>query len=231
MGWLGAVRRRLAGADGPGKRALPAGEMLHPAPLAAVVVLALNDHVLKGAGVLPGWLTGKLSDFAGYFFFPLLLTALGDVAVRAIAKLTGARLDFSLRWWKAGVAMAITAGIALALELSPSGAGAIVRLLRALGFAAGTTPDPTDLIALVMLAPAAWIVRGELGRIPLGRIEVLERARVRHPEDVRAALDDCHVAARVPEHVDVVVPPLSKWLRGDRSAATELVNALDRLRR
>lgn len=45
----------------------------HPLPLAAVGLLALNDHLLKGSGVLPGRLTGKLSDFAGLFFFPMLL--------------------------------------------------------------------------------------------------------------------------------------------------------------
>ena len=231
MGWLGAGRRRLAGTDGPGKRALPAGEMLHPAPLAAVVVLAVNDHLLKGAGVLPGWLTGKLSDFAGYFFFPLLLTAIGDVLARVAARLIGVPLDFSLRWWKAAVAIALTAAIAVALELSPTVGGGIIWLLRTLGFAAGTTPDPTDLIALVMLAPAAWIFRGELGRIPLGRLEVLERAGVRRPDDLCEALADCRAAARYPEHVDLVVPPLSKWLKGDRAAATELIGALARLRR
>ena len=35
-------------------------------------LLLLNDHVLKGAGVLPGALTGKLSDFAGMLVAPPL---------------------------------------------------------------------------------------------------------------------------------------------------------------
>src|SRR5690242_20127817 len=63
-----------------------AGALLHPLPLAAVAVLAINDHLLKGAGVLPGWLTGKLSDIAGLFFFPLLLTALARGAWKLAAK-------------------------------------------------------------------------------------------------------------------------------------------------
>ena len=42
--------------------------------VAAVVVLVLNDHVLKRA--YPGLLTGKLSDVAGMIFFPVLLTIL-----------------------------------------------------------------------------------------------------------------------------------------------------------
>jgi hypothetical protein len=42
----------------------------------ALVTLLLNDHVLKTAGVLPGVLTGKLSDFAGLVVAPVLLVAL-----------------------------------------------------------------------------------------------------------------------------------------------------------
>ena len=36
-----------------------------------MALLGLNDHVLKGA--FPGLITGKLSDFAGLVFFPLVL--------------------------------------------------------------------------------------------------------------------------------------------------------------
>lgn len=43
-------------------------------PIAAVVVLLVNDHVLKWQ--LDNWWTGKLSDFAGLVFFPLLALAL-----------------------------------------------------------------------------------------------------------------------------------------------------------
>ena len=40
----------------------------------ALVVLVLNDHVLKTA--YPGWITGKLSDVAGLVLAPLLLGVL-----------------------------------------------------------------------------------------------------------------------------------------------------------
>lgn len=40
----------------------------------ALAILALNDFVLKQA--FGNWITGKLSDFAGLFVFPLLLSAL-----------------------------------------------------------------------------------------------------------------------------------------------------------
>ncbi len=51
--------------------------VLHPCALGALVLWALNDHLLKGNG--PGFLTGKLSDVAGLIFFPLLIAALIEV--------------------------------------------------------------------------------------------------------------------------------------------------------
>lgn len=48
----------------------------HPVWWCALVVLLLNDHVLKGAGLVPAWLTGKLSDFAGLIVAPILAAAL-----------------------------------------------------------------------------------------------------------------------------------------------------------
>ena len=48
--------------------------LTHPIALAAIVVLIVNDHVLKSAW--PGVVTGKLSDIAGMIVFPLFLSAL-----------------------------------------------------------------------------------------------------------------------------------------------------------
>ena len=48
--------------------------MTRPLAILAVVVLFLNDHVLKHA--FPGFVTGKLSDVAGMIFFPLLSCSL-----------------------------------------------------------------------------------------------------------------------------------------------------------
>jgi hypothetical protein len=41
-----------------------------PLVMASIVVLLVNDHLLKAAA--PSWVTGKLSDFAGLFFFPFV---------------------------------------------------------------------------------------------------------------------------------------------------------------
>jgi len=49
----------------------------HPLILGALVLTALNDHVLKY--YFHNFLTGKLSDFSGLFFFPVFLYALYDL--------------------------------------------------------------------------------------------------------------------------------------------------------
>src|SRR5260370_41744040 len=57
------------------ERVQPAAEMVAAAPLGALGLWIVNDHLLKGAGYLPAALTGKLSDGAGLFCFPVLLVA------------------------------------------------------------------------------------------------------------------------------------------------------------
>jgi hypothetical protein len=119
----------------------PGGELLHPAALAAMVLLALNDHVLKGRA--PGWLTGKLSDFAGLLFFPLLLTAGWNTARWALR-----------RPWR-------LTSRALVIAVVATGIGFTIWKL---GGVLGAVRDPSDLAALVMLAPAYAIGRSEIRR-------------------------------------------------------------------
>lgn len=116
-------------------------------PVAAMVLVALNDHVLKGSGLLPGWLTGKLSDFAGLYFAPLLVAELWTIArptsdARAVVR--------RVAWAALGFGVLFTA-----IKTSPSAdvlyEAALTALLRQ---PASNTVDPTDLIALVMLAVA-----------------------------------------------------------------------------
>src|SRR3990170_5839611 len=57
----------------------------HPLTLACIGLLLVNDHFLKR--LYPSTLTGKLSDFAGLFFFPFLLTALLGLAGSAVSRL------------------------------------------------------------------------------------------------------------------------------------------------
>ena len=122
-----------------------AGDLCHPLPLAAVLVLAVNDHWLKGAGLLPTALAGKLSDFAGLFFFPMLLVALAQ----------GAATLFSLRRaqvrrWSLPLATVATAIVFTLVKTWPAFNAAVGALWGPM------VVDPTDLVALPMIA-LAWL--------------------------------------------------------------------------
>jgi len=113
--------------------------LAHPGWWAALGLLALNDHVLKGRGLLPGALTGKLSDLAGLVVAPVLAAALLGARGRR-----GVAAAFAL----------VAAGFA-AIKVSPAASGAYVGALAALGMRARNAVDPTDLAALAVL-PLAW---------------------------------------------------------------------------
>jgi len=138
------------------------GEFVHPVPLVALALLALNDHVLKGWDVLPPWLAGKLSDFAGVVFFPLLLTALANTLAACFnrfAEVAGLpmRFDDQLRRWKLIVACAATAVILASIQLIAPAVEIYTGLVGALGFPSVVAMDPTDILALVLL-PVPYIV-------------------------------------------------------------------------
>lgn len=90
---------------------------------------------------MPGWLTGKLSDFAGLYFFPMLLA----VALARIA---------SSPHHVAAMATLSTGVVFTALKLSPALAGLAVNV------GARIVPDATDRLALPMLA-LSWRAMNE----------------------------------------------------------------------
>jgi hypothetical protein len=121
-----------------------------PAWWLALGLLIANDHLLKGAGLLPGWLTGKLSDVAGLIVAPVLAAALlraGRARTRALA-------------------FALVAVPFVAIKLSPAAARGLVALVGALGIRWRIWCDPTDLLALAAL-PLAWrLARGATASVP-----------------------------------------------------------------
>jgi len=146
-------------------RAAPAAldGLLHPAVLAAIGLLIVNDHLFKL--LAPGFVTGKISDVAGLIFFPLLLVA----ATEAVGWLSG-------RWHRPSpraVTLAVvgTGLVFAAVKTSPIAERIYEAILGAIQwpFAAvaaavlGGTPagpgtveltrDATDLVALAAL----WI--------------------------------------------------------------------------
>lgn len=110
----------------------------HPLCLLALAVLVVNDHVLKA--IVPGVVTGKLSDVAWIVVAP--------VVVAAVARHLGVRGP-TARW--AGVAGA-------------GGAFVVLQLWAPLGdtwvavFGGRHVADPADLLALpaVGLVPMCW---------------------------------------------------------------------------
>jgi len=167
--------------SGPVLRSTPsasdswASDLVHPLPLAAVAILALNDHALKGAGVLPGAVTGKLSDFAGLFFFPMLLAACARKA------------SILVRGRDIGDRQSLATGAAIA-----TGAFfALVKLVPAVNALVSATwgamvMDPTDLFALPMVGlAAAWMLRDR----PSAALESGSLTRHHGRSPARRALD------------------------------------------
>lgn len=128
----------------------------HPIFWAALALLVVNDHVLKGAGVLPSWLTGKLSDFAGLIVAPILASA--------ILGARGAR--------RRGLAFAAIAGWFAAVKLVPAAARASTALAASLGLDWSIRVDSTDLVALAVL-PLAWHVASHRSLAPRAWMERL----------------------------------------------------------
>ena len=184
------MRTFLSGQDSPTQTALPAGEFLHPIPIAALLLLIANDWWLKPSSWAPAILTGKLSDVAGLLFFPLLLTALVDCLLLGLFRL-GLDLDFSLRRWKLALSILATASLFAAIKLWPAANGLAIDLVGALGLTAHIVLDPTDLLALPILWVSWRVGTREIALVPLGRMEFLLRPRRAHVGSLLQDLVPC----------------------------------------
>lgn len=132
--------------------------VLHPVALASLVVLLLNDHVLKAAA--PGFVTGKLSDLAGMAFFPFLLLAARDALLRRPPTVRSA--------WAAAL---VTASMFAAVKLSDPARDLYATVVGWLRYPAdalltGTDspvpvviqPDPGDVVTVVACAAVVLVV-------------------------------------------------------------------------
>lgn len=129
-----------------------AAPICHPLPLGAALLMAFNDHWLKGSELLPSLLTGKLSDMAGLFFFPALCLAV----LQGLFAVIGSRLPRPRTW---GLAIIALIGLGFcAANLWPA-------FNQWLGSWWGhKTMDPTDLWALLVLIPA-WLWLRKQGEV------------------------------------------------------------------
>ncbi len=135
-----------------GKFALPAAAtefFIRPLPVAAVLVLFANDQFFKWW--FANSLTGKLSDFAGLFFFPLFALSLiflfGHLLLQKDWRLTPRRLALAI--FLTHLAFAL-------IKLWPEATDFYVSLHRSLGVDSRVVRDPTDLWALAM-APLTYL--------------------------------------------------------------------------
>jgi hypothetical protein len=131
-----------------GEPSTPLRALAHPGSVLALVVLVLNDHVLKQAW--PGWVTGKLSDVAGLVVAPLLLGA-----VLALVRAPRA-LPVSLAATGAGFVFCKTSSFGAEVTSSAWSLFGTPTMIRA---------DVTDLLALPGLYAAWRIHRTVAGRV------------------------------------------------------------------
>lgn len=144
------------------RTAPPAATWVHqPVWWAALTVLVVNDHVLKGAGLLPGWLTGKLSDFAGLVVAPVVAVSVLRARSTAIRATLFLCVAFSF----------------VALKVSPAAAEWLERILRTIGLPSRIWVDPTDLVALAALLLSWRLVQAEPRTGPKRR-ELVERVAI-----------------------------------------------------
>ena len=122
--------------------------------LVALVLLLVNDHLLKGSGWLPGSVTGKLSDFSGLIVAVVLLT---QMIRRACGWFVGRGHNSTqpnpVVPWVAAVLVGVSFSV---VQLSPAAAAAVCNALGMIGMSWKLWPDPTDLIALSVLPGAIW---------------------------------------------------------------------------
>jgi hypothetical protein len=118
--------------------------LAHPLSLFSIIILLINDHLFKR--LIPSFITGKLSDFAGLFFFPFLIAALLSI-IPLLKKSNSRSIAF--------LAFQITGFWFILIKTSPLVNHTTVALARALlGRPTQIILDPTDLIALIILWPA-----------------------------------------------------------------------------
>ena len=131
--------------------------LTHPVTCLALVLLLVNDHVLKAAWGT--WWTGKFSDVAWLVVAPPLLATvvIGVAAVLRLPRLHARALGL--------VSVAIVGAVFVVVKSTAAGAALASTLLTALAGPSTVLRDPTDLLTLPALA-LAWAVARSASVLP-----------------------------------------------------------------
>ncbi|MGC4865010.1 hypothetical protein ACLQ3B_06220 [Micromonospora sp. DT53] len=185
--------------------------LCHPVTLIALVLLPVNDHVLKAA--FPGLVTGKLSDVAGLVLAPPLVAVLLTLLVPRLPARAAALAG--LVAVGAGFVVVKSSGYAAELASSAWTALAGPSLVRA---------DWTDLLTLPALGLAWWSwtrarrrpVRQRTARLvrlllvlPPALLAVTATSAVHYPYALGATLLDGRPAISVGSSTDITAWPTS----------------------
>lgn len=148
-------------AEAAAPRPVPGDLLLHPGSIGALVLLVLNDHILKAA--YPGVVTGKLSDVAGLILAPVVVVSIIEVVRSARGRPWGPSptlaalavavvgLGFAAAKLFEPVAEAYRVGLGV-LQWPFAAAVAVLRSVPVPGIQpVAFVADPTDLIALPAL--------------------------------------------------------------------------------
>lgn len=116
----------------------------HPSLLFSVTMLGINDHFMKRQ--FPGFLTGKISDFAGLYFF--------SFSVALAISLLPSRIEKNPQLVDR-ISILFVGTFFIGIKTNPLVNHQVSAILSMLtGWPTGILIDPTDLIALVSLYPA-----------------------------------------------------------------------------
>lgn len=219
--------------------------LLHPVALASLALLIANDHLFKHA--YPGFVTGKLSDFAGLVFFPLLLQALYELGAALVGRpSTASPRALLLGTVAAGV---VFCAVKIAAPVNDVGRELLGWLQWAAGWpiamASGVSPEPpastaialdvTDLVALPALLIAYALGRwhrserhlAALGKSPairrFGAISVLVTAGVAALATTQIPTVESHATGSVT--VSRQPSELRALVSLDRPAGTEFTSS------
>lgn len=114
-----------------------------PWTISAILLMGLNDHYLKFQ--FHNFWTGKISDFAGLFYFPVFLITMWRLAQKFILRQESRP---TLSPWEVLVSLALTDFLFILFKLSPWLSRGLESFFGRYLFPISITNDPTDLMAI-----------------------------------------------------------------------------------